>query len=529
MMSLLDHPNIRRPLRYIENFLWIVDKTGRLIPFRLNAVQRKIMAAKRRAIAAFRKWRFFILKARREGVTTLEQGISFHSVATRQNRNALTLAHTTESAELIFRIANTFYDNLCPEIKPTRLAPHNKRDLNFIRLNSLFFIGTAGNARVGRGTTLNRFLASEFAHWPLEPDEQADVLSGLTEACSHGEGVLETTAGNRGSYAYNVWQEAKANQNEWTPIFLAWWEDPTYREPLWLTDGEGRRFVTLDEFTETLTDEEKELMARHRLDANQIAWRRTKKRELKSKFAREYPEDDETCWLSSGTCYFDVDTIVGLLRSLIDYPRTHIPGGYEVRWEKPQLGVEYVIGCDTSEGLVGCDPNGLGVMRKDTGAQVAATHGLFNPRVLAEQCVRFSREYNNALVGIERQNHGHAVIQKVVDLGLKRPHFQGGALFFHPVGNKAGNYTASRAGWDTNSVTRDIMLAQLAEDLESGVLKIRDRDFLSECLSFKLQKNGRFEADPGAHDDQIAKWAICNQMRRYRKTKPDITILKGIL
>lgn len=61
------------------------------------------------------------------------------------------------------------------------------------------------------------------------------------------------------------------------------------------------------------------------------------------------------------------------------------------------------------------------------------------------------------------------------------------------------------------------MLDDLAEAIENGEMKCRDQDFLSECLSFRLQSNGKYGADPGTHDDTIFKWAIAWQMRKVRR------------
>ena len=65
------------------------------------------------------------------------------------------------------------------------------------------------------------------------------------------------------------------------------------------------------------------------------------------------------------------------------------------------------------EGLKGCDNNGAGVIRVDTGAQVASIHGLFPPKALAILSVKLAYEYNQAMLGIERNNHGHAVLAEV--------------------------------------------------------------------------------------------------------------------
>ena len=130
--------------------------------------------------------------------------------------------------------------------------------------------------------------------------------------------------------------------------------------------------------------------------------------------------------------------------------------------------------------------------------------------------------YNNALLAVERENHGHAVLQKVQELGYRKPHWRGGVLYYFQKGR---DLKASRAGWSTNAISRPVMLDNLADAMGDGSLKINDRAFVDECLSFRRQANGKFEADSGAHDDTVMKWAIAWQMVQQRMEKPRITLI----
>jgi hypothetical protein len=134
------------------------------------------------------------------------------------------------------------------------------------------------------------------------------------------------------------------------------------------------------------------------------------------------------------------------------------------------------------------------------------------------------KDYNNAMVGIERENHGHAVLQRVVELKYRKPHFRGGPLFYY---DRKQDVNKSRPGWSTNGLTRPVMLEDLAEAIEQGDMGICDSDFVGECLSFRLQSNGKFEADAGAHDDTVIKWAIAWQMRKHKRPKPRIGLIGG--
>lgn len=526
-----------------RKYLRIRTVDGRVVPFELRPIQKRYRAMKRLSRIRGRAARYLLLKYRRGGFTTLEQGESYYMSSRQRNVSVLTLAQDGETTARIFRIARMMHerDPQAPAIK----GPGNQYRLEFPGINSMFYIGTAAGRGVGRGDTLSRVHWSEVA-WSCQgynqEIKQRDILTGLSEAASHGEMVLETTP-NGSEYFRELYVGAKEGKNEWTAIFFRWFDDATNFLPI-------RDEEEIAEIMDTLDEEEARLVEAHGLMPEQLKWRRTKKRELRELFYQEYPEDDETCWLISGVPFFDVQTILSLkdycrqpeLVSPIsgamgaeDYgaipPGAKVMGrGYVVEWAPPEDGVEYVLGADCSEGLVGCDRNGVGVMRRDTGEQVAAAHGLFSVREQADRCIELHLRYNRALIGVERENHGHAVIQRIIDQGFGEPHVTGGPLFYYSMNHQqSGGFDEStaRAGWSTNVVTRPVMLEALRDWMEApdADLRINDRAFISECMTFRMQANGKFSHDPACHDDTIMKWAIANQMRLVEQIRPQVFIV----
>lgn len=475
-----------------------------MVPLDLQPVQKRYLARKRLAVREGRKPWFLLLKYRRGGFTTVEQGEHHRMMVTRPRSRVMTLADTKTKTAEIFRTSLLFLAE-----DPQRPARVNDATTSIELANgSVATIGTAGAHAVTRGLMLSRFHGSEAAFWCLGPNQHRDVgnlIAGVMGAARYGEIVLETTP-NGQEWFFTKWQEAKAGANAFTPIFLPWFVDPRNR----LSDGQ----FSAEEIRDTLNLDEQRLIKKHGLDLNQIAFRRKMRREHGVLFAQEYPEDDITCFLSTGTCYFNGELLRALLGELEDNSGKvkHLPGGREIRWKDPVKGRKYVAGADTSEGLEGCDPNGLTVLDFVTGEQVADVHGRFNPRTLAGHIKRVCTDYNDALVGVERENHGHAVLQKLEDLGFNRPHFRGGPLFHFNQGESVDQW---RAGWSTNTETRPVMLAELSAAIEERGFKINDRELVQECLAFKLQSSGKFEADPAAHDDRVIKAAIAWQMRKH--------------
>ena len=483
-----------------------------LVPFDLSHLQRRYELIKVNAVKAGKRPRFLLLKYRQGGFTTLEQARNYHTIVTRPRSKVVTLAHTDDSTTAIFQIAKRMFAN--DPFRPPSNTVGNARKIH-LHSDSQFIIATAGGKGVARGLTLQRIHGSEVSQWGSGVNRVAKVqgiMAGLLPGAKNGEVVLETTPHGIEWFALK-YKEAKAGKNEWTPIFLPWFEDPLNRSVSTSFNAE--------EIRETLEEDEKELIAQYNLDYSQIAFRRFQKTEQGILFPQEYPEDDISCFLESGTSYFD-QTVV---RNRAAYWDKHYKGmgkvfqdgGMTVTvWEDPEPGEEYVMGSDTSEGLRNSDPNGFGIMHKRTGRQVCDCDGRARPAELTAMIDKYQKKYNNCMFGIERQNHGHAVLT----IGEREYRWRG-----HEDGGRCYSFSGGKLGWSTDAVSRPIMLNDLSDILNSMVGGWRDRLFLDECSTFKLQDDGQFRADDGAYDDRVIKWAICNQMRLMKIISPKVTMV----
>jgi hypothetical protein len=499
-----------------------LSQVHRILPFDFNKLQRWYVARKKKLFKKHggKPW-VILVKYRRGGFTATEQATSYRVAVTQPHSQVATLADTFPKAQRIFEMVHLFSQK---DPKAVKVLGDSKSSISFEN-GSQFFIGTAGSDAFSRGEGLSRFHGSEVAFWLKNNVDRINTLwSGIAEASAHGELTLESTPNGK-NWFHDQYQQAKRGESELKAVFVAWFDDPMNR----LADTAFNK----DEILETLSAEEEDLIEQHGLDANQIAFRRQQKRIHGALLPQEFPEDDSSCFIVGGYLFFDMKTVLWLQRNVLETPGIHVPGGTEHIWSEPEEGVEYVLGCDTSEGIPGGDNNGAGVMRKDTGEQVARVHGLFKPRVLAEHCKRLSLKYNGALMGIERNNHGHAVLLKLEELNYDKPHFYGGPLFyFEKMGAKSqsgtvgsGRKRMGKPGWDTNETRRQLMLDELSAWVEENPEKVHDRTFCDELSTFRMQDNGKWDHDPGCHDDTIFMWGIARQMCKMRRMKPRIAIL----
>ena len=498
--------------QYIKDLLWIRDKSGSVIPFIPNRVQRRIRQKKREAIARGRKWRFLIPKARRMGVTTKEQADSFALVANLTGQRCVTLAATKDQTRTIFKMATLFYDRLPDELKPVRERA-NRQALLFTNPASEFFIGTAGATAFARGDTLSKAHGSEVAYWRKGQDQDVveSLIAGITEAASHGEVTLESTSnGNTGWWAETV-LEAHRGENEWNVIFLPWWEDPTYRLK-----------ANVEEIMDTLTDREQWLTNTVGLDLEQIAWRRAKssERALRSLFLQEYPERLEESFLAKSSNFFGQDLLDVVQKGVFPPEGKRRCGNMDASvWFPPEEGQKYVIGADVAEGVAGGDFSAAYVLRASDAQVCASLHGRIRPEDFAQSLAELGRWFNGAWIGPERNNHGHVVVREL------RAHIAYPRLWWSADRpDRLGGKRTVKFGWDTSVLSRPILLDDLRSGLEDG-FSVPCATFSEEAATFEDDGKGKFQARSGCHDDAVMALGISLQVRSRLPADPTLSMI----
>jgi Terminase RNaseH-like domain len=450
--------------------LKIRNKRGRLESLKANAVQRDYAekAAKRS----------IVLKARQLGITTYVAARFFLNCISRPGTMCVQVAHDQRSAEEIFRIVHRLLANL-PEVlrKGVLATSHaNKRQIIFPHLDSQYRVETA-DENAGRGLTIQYLHCSEVSRWP--GDAEATLAALRAAVPPDGEIVLESTANGAAGCFYEEWQ--RAEQMGYSRHFYPWWWEPSYK-----------REVEIVEFTE----EELELMQKHKLTAEQIGFRRETKANFGRHAKEEFAEDAESCFLASGDCIFDVDAIEKRLHEELPV-MAQTDGGRSIMFFPPQPGKEYIIGVDPAGGGSEGDYSCAQVIDRASGIQVAELRGHLTPEETAARVAVLARQYNKALVAVERNNHGHAVLGylAMVHADVVRYHVKG------------------TEGWLTSMATRPMMLRNLAGVLQAAPHLFNSSRLLEECKTFVRRPDGTTAAANGAHDDTVMAMAIALAVR----------------
>src|SRR6185437_9960363 len=449
-----------------ERLLCIRTRGGATQPLRANKVQR--LFEQRRGE------RNIVLKARQLGLTTWTAARFFLKTITRQ------VAHTQEAAEEIFRIVHRFYDWLPEELREGPLATSraNARQIVFPELDSQYCVVTAGDRNAGRGLTVQNLHCSELARWPGgQQCDPGEILAGLRATLAPGaEVVLESTPQGVGGCFYEEWR--KADETGTVRHFFPWWMEPAYCAE------------AVD--PETLSDEERKLMERVPLTLGQIGFRRQIRAGLASLAPQEYAEDAESCFLASGECFFDLEAIGRRMGSLPQEAGEQRYNGAMEIWLPVERNRKYVVSVDPAGGGSGGDYSAIEVVDRETGMQCAEFAGHIGGLELARRAADIAREYSNAWLVVERNNHGSGVLAYLeMVCRYERVFRQNG-----------------QAGWLTNSATRPAALARIVAALAEAPECLMSRRLLAECRSFVRLPDGSTGAQPGAHDDRVMAMAI---------------------
>ncbi|MGA7156017.1 MAG: terminase [Acidobacteriaceae bacterium] len=424
-----------------------------------------------------------VLKARQMGMTTWVAARFFLRTITRPGTMTLQVAHTREAAESIFRIVQRMWEqlpgNLCEQ--PLVRSRANAGQMVFPRIDSEFRVASACDVGVGRGLSLQNLHCSEVASWP---GDAKSTLAGLRAALApDGELVLESTPNGAYGAFYEEWCSGTDEKNETDALvrhFMPWWMEPSY----------VRRGV------EVLTDVERSLVERYGLSAEQIGYRRGLEKNYGGMRSQEFAEDAETCFRATGACFFDVDAIERRMDE-VDPPLTTRRAGRVMIWYPPAAEREYIVAVDSAGGGQEGDFAAVQVIDRMTGLQCAELQERLRPAELAKVAVELAKEYSEALIAVERNNHGAAVLAYIeTSERYCRVYRQG-----------------VEAGWLTTAASKPEMTARVGSLLEQSPELFQSRRLLDECRTFVGRERGKTGAANGAHDDLVMAMAVGQAVR----------------
>ena len=497
-------------IAWIETFLKIADKEGKIVPF--------ILTDEQRAFVSGLEHKNIISKSRQLGLSVVCAALSIRKCIVQDNTTCVLISHSQESTNKVFaKLKQQFYS--LPDWLRPDLLTNNRQELTFTN-GSRISCQTAGNKDLCRGDTINGVLhMSEYALWKNQDGQLQSLMQASTESAQI---IIESTTKGFNKFT-ELYMQSINNENDFKPFFFnfingrALFENQYKQSVKSYKARHGGKMLTEDEY-----DEEEKYLATLGMTPDQAVWRRGKIAESSlDAFHEEFPSTFEESCIVTGSSVFDnsrviriqqaltekkikplsLDKIVGLPQLL----RPYVQNKSLLIWDIPKYGVKYYAGIDVSEGLGGKHDYSTIFMVDADGKQVLEfRNNKIKPYIFADVCDAVGRWYNKALLTVEKASGGHSVIERL----RYEKHYMNMTKY---KTYDEYNRTVWQVGFSTNNKTKSIAVNDAREWFEKGLIAIKSNNLLEEMKTFVAQDNGAFNAVVGSHDDLVSGFWLCIQ------------------
>ena len=497
-------------IAWIETFLKIADKSGKIVPFKLTPEQKTLVSGL--------EHKNIISKSRQLGCSVVCCALSIRKCVCHPNTTCVLISHSQESTNKVFAKLKQMFYSLPDCIRP-ELLTNNRQELSFVN-GSRISCQTAGNKDLCRGDTINGVLhMSEFALWKNQEGQMQSLMQAVTESATV---IVESTTKGFNLYS-QTYMQARNNENDFKSFMFNWINGrtlfiPQYKQAVKSYKARHNgKMLTEDEY-----DDEEKALAKLGMTPEQAVWRRMKIAESSlDAFHEEFPSTFEESCIVTGSSVFDNNRVVRLQQAIIEKNikplpldkitglpnvlRPHIQNGNLKIWTTPRPKVKYYLGCDVAEGLGGKRDSSTIYVSDKEGRQVAQfKSNKIKPYEFADVIDAMGRWYNKGLLVVEKASGGHACIERLrIDKKYMNMY-------------KCKTYDEFKreiwkVGFDTNNKTKSIAVNDMREWFDKGLIDINSNDLLEEMKTFVAEDNGSFNAVVGSHDDLVSSCWLCIQ------------------
>lgn len=537
---------LSNPWWRLNNLYKIQDEKGNLVTFRMRPAQRRL----------FRNMhnKNVILKARQLGFSTSIDIYLLDQALFTPHLKCGIVAQDKQAAGEIFRtkIAVPF-DNLPGWLRASFTVVERRSGANggFILFGHGSSVGVATSFRSG---TVQRLHISEHgkicAKYPAKAKElRTGTLNAVADDCIiFDESTAEGVGGDYHSICTAAIELEQAGidltAQDFKFHFYPWYDDPKYSAPvpaggLRLSKYHQEYFAAVEQrMGITLTAEQKQWY---------IGKERTQGEEMK----QEFPSTPEEAFLTSGRRVFDPIATMRAggrcITPLIVYDIDPVTGrknkvqalrggnkeelqrtlmNHLLVWELPDPDEDYAVGADIAEGLEHGDRSSFDIVKKSTGEQVAHWYGHLDAELFAMLLAHCGHLYSGiirrgteevtlpAYIGPERNNHGHAVLQKLREI------YPTGRIYTEEYIDRDNDEETVKLGWLTTKQSKPIVIEGMKTLLREDCDGIRWGGTITEMSSYVYDKKGSMNAQEGCFDDQVMSYCIAQEMRARMPARP---------
>lgn len=366
-----------------------------------------------------------------------------------------------EANELLRRIL-ALYDRLPDWLRDAAPALVKRNTTEAAWANGSNVLSLPASPNAGSGYTASLVILDEAAKL-LFADALFAALKPTIDA--GGQLIILSSALGIGNLFHRLWTKSAAKQNSFTPIFLPWWARPG-RDAAWYSSQ-------LAEYPDPAI------------------------------VKQEYPSTANEAFLVSGRVRFPPAWIAKQAAHIRPgLPRSQWPESLRrldglTIYVSPTKGRSYIIGADVAEGLEDGDYSTAVLIDSVSWEEIACLHGHWEPDEFGVLLWALAQPYD-ATIGVERNNHGHAVLLKLRTLQARKV----------AVGHD------NRRGWLTTAQTKPQSIDLLATALRDSLATIHSQATLDEIQIYRTGRSGDTGAPNGYHDDRVMSWAIALMLAR---------------
>lgn len=293
--------------------------------------------------------------------------------------------------------------------------------------------------------------------------------------------------------------KAASTDGLWTPLFIPWHARPGRTQEWYdgVKDEIEERTNSLDDLYEQYPATDDEALSARTQD-KRIPYRHIKK----CYHERPALPVDEVTEAMLAALYESVDMDAVLpgsdLEKRIEERKNVIVRALALPdikiFERPTPGVEYVLGADPAEGNPESNESAATVLNRITGNQAAVVSGRIEPSVFGSYIALTCELFNDAQAMVERNNHGHAVIQWLHDNSSTH------VMYGHD----------DKPGFSTSSLSKSLLYEQVVETLRTGDASINDE---ATYLQLQSIEAATLRAPKGQNDDRAMAFCLANTGR----------------
>jgi hypothetical protein len=442
----------KSPDYFINTYAKITHPQLGLIPFHLYDFQRDLLTD-------FEDYRFnVILKARQLGISTISAAYVAWLMMFHREKNVLVIATKFSTAANLVKKVKAIIKNLPPWLRISNVDIDNRT--SFILSNGSQIKASSTSADAGRSEALSLLVIDEAAH--VEGLEE--LWMGLYPTLSTGGRCIALSTPNGvGNWFHKIYSEAENQTNDFHATKLVWDVHPN-RDRAWF-------------------DKETKNMSR---------------REIAQELECNFNMSGETVFSSE-----DMETYLGMVTE--PKYRTGFDRNLWI-WESPADSESYFISADVARGD-GQDFSTALVFKPNTMEIVAEYRGKIAPDLFAKILYDIGIEYKNALLVVENNSVGFAVLDKLRDAAYPNLYYSVKSTHEFVEEYQAENMNNAVAGFSMTSKTRPLIVAKMEEFIRNNLIKIYSSRLLTEMKTF-IWKHGRAQAMRSYNDDLIMACAV---------------------